>query len=257
MKARRRRVTVGGGGSSSSGQLLALALFVMLLAFFIVLNAISTFEEAKVRSTIQSIEGTFSTQMAPADRGGSLALSESTAQASRAGDVLDKLKDLFRAQIPGYDAVKSDSRGEMYVRVPYDLFEEAVFEINQEQQGKLSAEDEKFQKFFLPALVSLLMMDEQNIHYRMDVFINVPDDPATMENKAPQELMRWMKRSGGLAQKLEEAGLPKPSMSIGLQKGRDGYVDLTFRRYVPYTTAPPAAAEPATESAVDDDEGGA
>ena len=56
---RRRRIEDSGSGKSV--QLLSLALFIMLLAFFIVLNAVSTFEPNKVEPIIGSLESTFST----------------------------------------------------------------------------------------------------------------------------------------------------------------------------------------------------
>ena len=62
MKHRRRKIS-GDSGGSSGGQLLAMSLFIMLLAFFIVLNAISNYENSKVKPVLQSIELTFASKI--------------------------------------------------------------------------------------------------------------------------------------------------------------------------------------------------
>ena len=55
--------------NSSGSQVLALGLFIMLLAFFIVLNALSTFDEQLARPVIASLERTFASRIYQDDIG--------------------------------------------------------------------------------------------------------------------------------------------------------------------------------------------
>ena len=61
-RSRRRRGSAGTAKSVSS-QLLGLSLFIMLLAFFIVLNAISNFEESKIKPVMANLSHTFAANM--------------------------------------------------------------------------------------------------------------------------------------------------------------------------------------------------
>lgn len=231
MRARRRRVSTGSASEgSNSGQLLALALFIMLLAFFIVLNAISTFEEEKVRSTIGSIEGVFSSKMAPAIPGTTTSLTPSPLLGAREGSVLERLQGLFEAQIPGYDVQRSERNkmGEMHVRLPYGLFERAVLSLDKDD-SELSEREKEFKSFFLPAMVSLLNIDEQGVRYRLDILVDVDEDPAVLANEQPQKILSVINKIALIARKLEGIGLDPSYLSVGLQKGRRDDIELFFR----------------------------
>ncbi|MCB1556424.1 MAG: flagellar motor protein MotB, partial [Alphaproteobacteria bacterium] len=148
MRGRRRRATTG-TEQGASGQLLALALFIMLLAFFIVLNAISTFDETRVRPAMDSIEKAFASKMVDQPEVNP-SLAPAPEQARGEGDTLDKIEGLFTAHIPGQDVVMDKSRGEMHVRVPYDSLKKAVFSIGAQTPGETDLNP------FLPTLLGLL-----------------------------------------------------------------------------------------------------
>jgi hypothetical protein len=214
--------------------LLGLSLFIMLLAFFIVLNAISSFEQTKVRPVMESLGETFAAKISQEGNDQPSPVADST-QSNGEGDTLDRLEALFRAQIPSVDAVVSKSRGVMYVRVPYSDFEAAITAIGQTQAPSTPGMPAGFAKsFFLPTLVSLLQTDRTGLTLRMDALVNMKDNPAAVQAREPQRMAQTMAQLGRLADKLERSGLPAKQQSIGVQQGPDGTVDLLFQPYVPF-----------------------
>ena len=101
--------------SGDSAQILSLSLFIMLLAFFIVLNAISSFDEQRVNPAIQSIEQTFQTKIEP--RGGRQAATETVHDTLMRGSAFDRVKALFRAELPSFRVVQRDGNSLYVLRV--------------------------------------------------------------------------------------------------------------------------------------------
>ncbi len=237
MKTRRRKITTE-TASSMSGQILGLSLFIMLLAFFIVLNAISSYEETRVKPVMQSLETAFSSKVAdrtdlrPSAR-------EDLDTFTGDGDTLENLEALFSAQIPSHEATVSHSKGVMYVRVPFDDFEAAVMAIGQEDATEKTQDGTFLNKFFLPTLVSLLKTEDVGTPYRMDIMLNIKGNPAYIQNQNPQRLSQIMKKMSLLSEKIENAGLPQKLLSTGLQKGEVGIVELLFRRHIPFNPLGP------------------
>lgn len=233
MKRRRRRIQVESSGNQSE-QLLSLSLFIMLLAFFIVLNSISSFEETKVKPIVSSIEQSFAIdETADADQAPSN--QESKKASDKEGDTLDKLKALFSSYIPSYDSAANKREGTMYVRLPFADFENAVMAVGGDQaaQAKAAAQS-KMKGFFLPALLAVMRSDQYGTPYRMDMVMNIGENPAVMQNDEPQQAKRAMRRISRLSDRLERAGMPSKLQSIGLGDGPKDTIDLLFRRHVPY-----------------------
>lgn len=234
MKRRRRRVSVG-SDKSNSDQLLSLSLFLMLLAFFIVLNAISNFEDTKVKPILQSIEKSFAMRQPPEDTNPSV--QESDELSVDEGDITDRLEALFRSQIPQFESAMNKSKGIMHVRLPYDDFRDAVMAVGQRNDTGAQAGasgDFKLKAFFLPALIALIRTDKAGVPYHMDMILNVGDDPPHLQNTKPRIAARHIRDMSRLAQKLEMSGLPTKQQTIGLGDGPEGTVDILFRPYVPY-----------------------
>lgn len=234
MKRRRRRVSVG-SESSNADQLLSLSLFLMLLAFFIVLNAISNFEETKVKPILQSLEESFALQQPPEDTNPSV--QESKDLSVDEGDITDRLEALFRAQIPQYESATNKSKGVMHVRLPYGDFKDAVMAVGQRENQDVkpdAAGNFKLKAFFLPALIALIRTDKSGVPYHMDMILNVGDDPPHLQNTKPRMAERYIKDMARLAQKLEMSGLPTKQQTIGLGDGPADTVDLVFRPHIPY-----------------------
>lgn len=229
MRNRRRRVSTG-GTAAVAGQLMALSLFIMLLAFFIILNTISDYEESSARNIMRSLESVFAANLTDPDIELPSTVS-SEDPSTEEGDVLDKLESLFSAQIPSNQIKVDKSEGVMYASVSYDDFSSAVMGL-----GKNAGEEKPGWKkdFFLPALVALLKNDQTGHPYRMDIYINVGGNPARMKNKDPQRLSASMKNAGRLAEKIESAGLQTKLLSMGVKKGDPETVEMVFRPHVAF-----------------------
>lgn len=235
MRNRRRRVSAGTSGGMGS-QLLSLSLFVMLLAFFIILNAISNFEQTKVRPVMDSLGYTFASKVSnePVDEQPSVTEDEDETSIHE-GDTLERMQALFNAQIPGHDTVLSHQKGEMYVKLPFDEFEAAVMAVGQRNLLEQRNENVKLLKgFFLPTLVALMKSDGAGKPYRMDMMLNIGENPAALQNQQPKQLAATIAQMGAIAGKIEASGLSPKLISAGLQKGEEGTVELLFRRHVPF-----------------------
>lgn len=234
MRKRRRRSSTGTARTMSS-QLLGLSLFVMLLAFFIVLNAISSFEETKVRPIIESLGYTFASRISQQTDDDRPSTREDEDTSLNEGETVDRIKALFNAQLPGHEAVISHRKGTIHIRVPLDDFETAVMALGQRNALDQKQEGAKFLSgFFLPTLVALVKTDRTGASYRMDMLLNITDNPARLQNQQPKQMAAIMKSMSRIADKIEAAGLPAKLISTGLQQGEPGMVELLFQPHIPY-----------------------
>lgn len=230
IKRRRKRIHVQ-PGVGNGNQLLALSMFIMLLAFFIVLNAVSNFEETKITPTMHSIMHAFASRVVP-DMPENLPvmIEEEEADALNEGATIDRLEALFSSHIPNHEAVANQAEGTMHMRLPLDDFERSVRTIAGGGGDP-----------FLPTLVALMRADTPENAYRMDMMLNVAINPSRMQNREPQQMAVHMRRISDIAARLEQAGLPPRLVAGGIQRGHPGTVDLYFRPYEPYS--PVNAAE--------------
>ena len=236
----RRRSGSTGTAKSMSGQLLGLSLFIMMLAFFIVLNAVSSYEESKVRPIMESLGYTFASQSMDKDIDDHPSQRENEDTSLDEGETIDRLQALFSAQIPSHEAVVSHRRGVMHVMVPYDDFETAVMAVGQRNALEQKDKNTKFLAgFFLPTLVALMKTDAVATPYRMDMLLNIEDNPAMLQNEQPKQLAKYMKNMSQIAAKIESAGLATKLISTGLQKGEPGMVELLFRPHIPFNPVEP------------------
>lgn len=234
MRNRRRRGSTG-TASSVASQIMGLSLFIMLLAFFIVLNAISTYEETKARPVMDSINYAFAARVMQENVNQRPSVTQSEDVSVNEGNTLERMKALFTSQIPSHEAVVSQRKGVMHIRLDFADFEAAVLAVGQRENLHQDNDSARFLKgFFLPTLVALMKSGTTGATYRMDMVLNIADDPAALQNEQPQQLSAIMKRLGRMAEKIEATGLDTKLMSIGLQKGMDGKIELLFRPHIPF-----------------------
>lgn len=229
MRNRRRR-SVSESQPSLSGQLMGLSLFIMLLAFFIVLNAISVFSEDKARPVIESLGSTF--------RNGTIEdsllwMGASEGESIGRGDSLDELEALFNAHITGIKVDQDKLWGTMHIQLPLNVFMDALSSLEQRTLKKPNASASK--NFFLPTLVSLLETEDSKVPYRMDVVVSTKSDPGDLVNDNPEGMRAISQNLTFMAEKLEDAGLASYQMSVGMQKGSDNTIDLYFRPFKPFS----------------------
>ncbi len=207
-----------------ANQFLGLSLFIMLLAFFIILNAISDFDEDMSNKAMQSVTVAFSNRDIPQDPTANL--EEDLQESFREGDTLDQLQDLFKSQITGVE-IKKDRMGTvMHLRMPVSDFERQIL--------KSSASSPVNSSYDLRATLVTLLSSEDHIRYRMEIFLNSDKSPAKLQNENPKKMMSLMNRASFYTEILEEAGLSKKFITPGIKAGSEKMIDLFFRRYEPF-----------------------
>lgn len=234
-RSRRRRVSTG-TEKTAAGQLLGLSLFIMLLAFFIVLNAISSFEESKVSPVIQSLEYTFASKIRSRsqDTAQPSARQSSTTSTSE-GDTLEQIEELFSAQIPNVEnVVKNERLGMMYIQVPFEGFKDAVFGLEKAQPQDQGNAGAVTGRYFLPTLVGLLKSDRAGYTYRMDMILGTGRNPSVLASDKPQTLDDITKEMSRIARRIESAGIPQKLLSAGIQNRDENMIDLVFRPHIPF-----------------------
>ncbi len=210
-----------------ANQFLSLALFLMLLSFFIVMNGMSNFEESKSVPVMNSIalafsSGSINNSRAPFD--------EKNNQLSMgSGDTLESLEGLFNTYIAGFDVSRNRLGTVMHVQTSVAQFKNAisVFELAYDD---INIGDKGA---FILTMVTLLRSAQEGVPYRVDIVVNIPKTPTIFQKQNPDEFIKNLKLVSGFAQALEKAGMPNKMLSAGLAKGKAGFVDLYFYKYKP------------------------
>jgi len=231
-KLRRRRRNDVENNTIKTGQLMNLSLFIMLLAFFIVLNAMSSYEPNLAEPIIKSLDNTFSTDAVKKDAAPSV--KEDPVQSVNEGDIFDSIDALFTAQIVSYKKTISSNRGEMMLELPLEKFSQGVMAAGQKDLTTMSTARNVRGNFLVPTLVSIIKSEQRDITYRMDIMMHVSDNPANLQNQNPTKIAAVMRRGSALAQKLEQGGFSQKLINIGLKKGDEKMVELVFRRHEPF-----------------------
>ena len=214
-----------------ANQFLGLSLFIMLLSFFIILNAISTFEVTKTRPVLNSLTMAFSSQETKDIRPPGKALEASPA--SQLGSNLDRIQALFESQITAVQASKNRLGNMMFIRMPFEEFQNAVISSLTIPVDDAQAIGGDSYVNMLPLLVSLLQTNS-DVSYKMDMVLNLEQDPSDMVLDAPDQFRAANVSVADIAERLENAGLPKYQVTTGLKQGEAGVVELMFRRYEPF-----------------------
>lgn len=237
MRYRRRRRIQIQTSSANAAQMMSLSLFIMLLAFFIVLNAISTFEKNKSEQVQQSLVQVFSSDVQQQDVKPSLV--EDIAQSVKEGHVFDRLDALFQTQLISFEKTQSKSRGVMSVKMPYTEFTKAMKAVDQKDLTKMPTRLEGHRNYFLPTLVSLMQTDIGGAPTRMEIYFHVRGNPAEMQNKNPTALKKVIEDVGQYSALLQGARMPQKLLNIGVSKGDPDEVTLVFRKYKPFSPVKP------------------
>ncbi len=218
MKGRRRKI-IADESKSLGAQIPALSLFIIMLAFFIMLNSVSIIKEERAKPLMDSIEEAFASKIT-ANENWQPSTAPSDAMGTGEGRVIDRMEGLFQGHVAGVQTQKDDGRGVLLMRMNYADLSAAVSNI-----GDKAAENKKF----METLTSMLRASAASQPYRMDIFLQVDENPAIMQDDQPQKMKVLMRDLGVLAQQLEKAGLSQRLLSIGLEKGQSGTVELLFR----------------------------
>lgn len=215
-----------------ANEFLGLSLFIMLLSFFIILNALSDFEETKAAPIMSSLNMAFSAGAIDKDE---LAPSiESADETSmNEGTTLDKIEGLFGAQVKNFRVTKNRLGTEMYIRLPREEFEAALGASGQDLFLEEEGSNPMIEAPFLEMLVDLINTARTSVPYRMDMVLNLGANPAVMRNESPEALDAAMRTVSFYSERLEREGMPIRFISAGLGAGESDIIELMFRRYVP------------------------
>lgn len=232
MRKRRRRIENLPSGANT-GQMMTLSLFIMLLAFFIVLNTLSSYEEIKTEQVRRSVELAFSKDAKSEEQASSTR--PNPEKSLREGHTFDRIDALFESQIASFEATKSKTRGLMMVRMPYDEFSQAILKVGQKDLLQYPSRKAVRGNFFLPTLTSIMRRNIDGAPTRIEIMLHTEIDPAKLQNQSPEKLLDVVSRAGAFSRRLEKQGMPQKLVNIGVSEGDPAYVDLVFRKHYAFS----------------------
>ena len=208
-----------------------LSLFIMLLAFFIVLNSLSSFEEVKAEKVRRSVKIAFNNEVEEDLSSTRDSINKSMSE----GHTFDRLDGLFQSQITSFKAEKSKSMGRMNVTVEYDKVVEAVTKADQVNILNYPNRRQIRDNFFLPTLVLIMKANIDGAPTRLEIIFHTNKEPAYLQNQSPKILQDKINDIGRISRIFEAQGMPQKLLTIGLEKGDADIVDLNFTKYVPFS----------------------
>lgn len=229
-----------------ANQYLGLSLFIMLLAFFIILNSISAYEETKSRPVLNSLVYTFSGRE-PVDIVPPGLRTEQVPERNL-GSALDKLEALFKSQISSAETRQNRLGTTMFVRVPFEEFQKAVVSSLSNAPPPVESPIGEENIDILPMLVSLLET-QGSVAYKMDMILNIAEEPSSLASEEPDKFKNYNDSVSLIARTVTEAGLPTQLVTSGMRSGDAGYMNLVFRRYEPFNPLSAQALDSDAEEA--------
>lgn len=191
---------------------LFLALYLLVLAFFILLVSMSTVEEVKSKALMHSLSSTFSAVLPP--RTDLQTFNATTGNFLAVDEFQRQVTGLFSTVI-GVIKVDTIQPGRL-MRVELDsnsLFENDQAVLREGQSG------------FLNRLVTAMSSNPPGIRFEMEVVAPTPwEDGMTMPNTPNLAI----ERVGALARDLLQRGAPPKSVAIGLRGSEETTIEIWF-----------------------------
>ena len=191
---------------------LFLALYLLVLAFFIVLVTISSVEDVKSKAVMDSLTSTFTSLLPPT--------TDLTVFASRDGDLLageafqEELASLFATTIQVAKVEIVQPGRLMRVSLPADsLFMEESTKIRDAQIP------------LLDRVVASLSSASPGLRHDMEFLVGSPTDK---QGDLPTGETLEMARAGAFARVMLARGVPPHSVSVGLRPGRADEIVMRF-----------------------------
>ncbi len=201
------------GGSSSPIMLsLFLSLYMLLLAIFILLNSITTFEESRVRQALGSVADKFRTNTQHSD--------EISSSDERSGDSVLRtqffsgLEQMFAERLPIAELKIVSDGNVMRTTVPIgDIFRDESMALH---PGSDPLTD---------ALADSLVIRTAELRYEIEFLIAT--GPAFPSGNQLGEVLE-IRRAGAFARKLRELGVKSEAISVGLHRGDPKILQMNF-----------------------------
>ena len=191
---------------------LFLALFLLVLAFFIVLVTISTVEDVRSRAVMDSLSSVFTPILPPS--------TDPTQFTSKDGDVVaaeafqEAITGIFTTSIQVAKVEIVQPGRLMRVTVPADaLFVEDAAEVRPARFP------------FLDRIVASLSGAPAGLHFDMEFLVG---SPYAAGRRLSVEQTRELARAGAFARTMVSRGVPPDSLSIGIRAGDPGVVEMRF-----------------------------
>lgn len=211
--SRRRRFISSDTESSNVNQLTTLSLFIMLLAFFIVLTSRSNYELEKTQPVIQSIERTFAAKVVGKDKSQSSSV-EDPNQSFNEGNVFEQLNAFFKAEFPKIDTKKASGEDTMSAKIPKADF---LRGLQESSPSSLKLRD------------LLNRYSGTSKSYVMEVTFHFTQDPARSAFNDPQAYRKTLREAEELIEKMETIGFSSDTIALNFIKGDPSDLTLVFR----------------------------
>lgn len=204
IKQRRKNVTEDRGGAINGSALLSLSLFVILLAFFIVLNAISTYSEVKTGEVFRSIDMAFDIAIPETDFKKSSA-DDRESQDKNQGDSLEDIQGVLKSILPGLNVDLSEQPNggkTMAIMMKKDRFE-------------------KLSKQLIPVFTRILGVKDGDQDYILRISSSVRDplSQSAMQSFQVIEKYRTM---------IVNQGLGRDRIILSIDKGNPAFLIFHF-----------------------------
>lgn len=192
---------------------LFLGLYLILLAFFVLLNTMASPKEDRIKAVLSSLLATFSTEI--------LSRAAPTEFAASVGEILAvaefhrEIRDFFESAVP-LARVDSFSAGTvMRIRLPADqLFEPRSIRIRADREDLLARIERAMNR------------DVKEVRYEVEL---ATFTGPFMAGDTPSGHLLEVARAGAFARALEARGVPRGALLVGALPGNPDDIELTFR----------------------------
>ncbi len=198
-------------GAGDSSIVLMLSLNLILLAFFILLNAISEFEEARTQQVIDSVNEAFHGQLEPIKA--PALLNGSPGLLPEAEALTNDVGSLFESLVPAIRSTRTARTRAVHIEMP----SVALFKIGQDTLRP-------DRKALIRRLAkALLRRSARDLVYTLEFLHGIPAGAAAGAGRAQE-----IHRASSLAALLIREGLAPEILSIGVLPGRPGRVEFVL-----------------------------
>jgi hypothetical protein len=203
----------GGSASGSPDSIsLFLSLFLLVLAFFIVLVSISTLEDVKSQAVRNSLSSTFRSVLSPS--------TNPTEFTSKDGNFLGG--QAFQEQITGIFATTLQVAKVEIVRPG------SLMQIKLPASAMFAEGETVIRPVTIPVLdriVAVLSARPPGLRFDMEFVIG---SPVSKDKELPVAQTLESHRAGNLAREMAHRGVPPDSIAIGIQPGRTDQITIWF-----------------------------
>ncbi|MBL26850.1 MAG: hypothetical protein CMM50_04765 [Rhodospirillaceae bacterium] len=190
---------------------LFLGLYLILLAFFVLLNTMATLEEERVKTVVNSLLATFSTQILSDE---ATQFSSSIGQNLPTETLYRDIREYFEVAVPLARIELFSNGNVMQIQLPADsLFEPNSARIRTDRE-------DLFQR-----LVNSLRWRGLGIRYEMEFLVHT--GPFLADALAAGQLLE-VARAGAMARELVQRGVPAESVVTGAEPGDPSQIVMTF-----------------------------